>query len=152
MSAAPAEAAQKDPWLPPLQRVGDLIVPKPPQDMAATQLDMNTLIDLTAKLLYTSARVDTKGVSQSLHMSMPLADHVMEQLCHEGFAEETLQTSQGLAHYKITDRGRQHAERALDACAYIGSAPVRLESYAAMLRWQFANSPPVTPEHVMSAL
>src|SRR5207248_286584 len=35
---------------------------------------------------------------------------------------------------------------------YIGPAPVRLEAYAAMLRWQFTNTPPVTPEHVASAL
>ena len=37
-------------------------------------------------------------------------------------------------------------------CGYIGPAPVRLEAYAAMLRWQFANTPQVTPEHVAAAL
>src|SRR5262249_60087548 len=42
--------------------------------------------------------------------------------------------------------------RALEVCGYIGPAPVSLEAYAAMLRWQFANSPQVLPEHVISAL
>ena len=37
-------------------------------------------------------------------------------------------------------------------CGYIGPAPVSLEAYAAMLRWQFANTPPVQPEHVAAAL
>jgi predicted ATPase with chaperone activity len=66
--------------------------------------------------------------------------------------EETMQTSQGRSHYKITQRGREHAERLLEVCGYIGPAPVRLEAYKAMLRWQFAHTPPVTPEHVSAAL
>src|SRR5262249_7872136 len=56
------------------------------------------------------------------------------------------------SHYRITDRGREHASRAMETCGYIGPAPVRLEAYAAMLRWQFANSPQVKPEHVVTAL
>src|SRR5262249_55916036 len=55
-------------------------------------------------------------------------------------------------HYRITDRGREHAARAMEVCGYIGPAPVRLDTYAAMLRWQFANSPPVKPEYVSTAL
>jgi predicted ATPase with chaperone activity len=39
-----------------------------------------------------------------------------------------------------------------EVCGYIGPAPVRLEAYAAMLRWQFANSPPITPQHAAAAL
>src|SRR5205823_7431375 len=44
------------------------------------------------------------------------------------------------------------AARSLELCGYIGPAPVRLEAYAAMLRWQFANTPPVQPDHVVAAL
>ena len=40
----------------------------------------------------------------------------------------------------------------MEICAYVGPAPVRMEAYAAMLRWQFANSPPVQPENVITAL
>src|SRR5262245_8115112 len=52
----------------------------------------------------------------------------------------------------MTEQGREHAVRAMETCGYIGPAPVRLDAYAAMLRWQFASSPPVKPEHVVSAL
>jgi predicted ATPase with chaperone activity len=40
----------------------------------------------------------------------------------------------------------------MELCGYVGPAPVGLEQYSAMLRWQFSNSPQVQPEHVTSAL
>src|SRR5205823_8687239 len=49
-------------------------------------------------------------------------------------------------------RGREQAVRLLEVCGYIGPAPVRLEAYSAMLRWQFANTPAVLPDHIAGAL
>ena len=46
----------------------------------------------------------------------------------------------------------EHAGRLLEVSGYIGPAPVSLEAYRAMLRWQFANTPPVRPERVAAAL
>jgi hypothetical protein len=66
--------------------------------------------------------------------------------------EQLWQTSKGNAHYKITEQGREQAERLLEVCGYIGPAPVRLEAYAAMLRWQFSNTRAVQPEHINAAL
>jgi predicted ATPase with chaperone activity len=129
-----------------------VIAPKAPQDIAGAQMEEGILTDLAVKLAYTAARVNTKWVGQQLHLSMSLAGLVMEQACRDGLAEETMQTSQGNAHYRITTRGREHAARVLEVCGYIGPAPVSLEAYSAMLRWQFANSPPVTPEHIAAAL
>ena len=40
----------------------------------------------------------------------------------------------------------------MEVCGYVGPAPVSLEAYSAMLRWQFANTPEVKPEHVTAAL
>src|SRR5439155_510212 len=56
------------------------------------------------------------------------------------------------SHYRTTQRGREHGARLLEVCRYIGPAPVSLAAYGAMLRWQFANTPPVLPEHVAEAL
>jgi predicted ATPase with chaperone activity len=147
-----ATTPSKDPHLPPLVRLGDLIAPRAPHDMAAAGIEETALTDLAIKLAYTSARVNTAWLGEQLHLSLSLSADVLTQLCREGLMEETLQTSQGLSHYKITERGRQHAARVMEVCAYIGPAPVRLEAYGAFLRWQFANSPAVTPEHVVSAL
>jgi predicted ATPase with chaperone activity len=132
--------------------VGDLVAPRAPEDIAAARLEEGTLTDLAVKLGYTAARFTTEWVAKQLHLSLPLADEVLVQLCRDGLAEEVLKTAQGRSLYRITQRGREHGVRLLEVCGYIGPAPVSLEAYAAMLRWQFAHTPPVHPEHVAAAL
>ncbi len=151
-STATANAPAKDPHLPPLFRLGELIAPKAPQDLAGARLDEGTLTDLAVRLGFTAARFSTDWVAKQLHLSLPLADEVLVQLCRDGLAEEVLQTAAGRSHYRITQRGREHALRSLELCGYIGPAPVSLDAYAAMLRWQFATTPQVRPEHVTAAL
>ncbi len=151
-SAATAPASQKDPYLPPLFRIGDVVAPRAPQDVAAARLEEGALSDLAVKLAYTVARFTTDWVCRQLQLSLPLVQDLLTQMCRDGLIEETMQTAQGLAHYRITQRGREHAARVMEVCAYIGPAPVRLEAYSAFLRWQFAHTPPVTPEHVTAAL
>ncbi|MCI0378729.1 MAG: hypothetical protein L0215_14065, partial [Gemmataceae bacterium] len=128
------------------------VAPKAPPSIATAGLDEGALSELAVKLAYTVARFSTDWVSKRLHLSLPLASEVMEQLCRDALAEETLRTEQGRSHYRITQRGREYAERLLEVCAYVGPAPVHLNAYAAMLRWQFASTPQVLPEHVASAL
>lgn len=153
MLAEPAAVRPpRDPHLPPLCRVGDLVAPRAPDDIAAARLEEGTLTDLAVKLGYTAARFTTEWVARQLHLSAPLADEILEQLCRDGLAEEVLKTAAGRCHYRITQRGREHGARLLEVCGYIGPAPVGLDAYAAMLRWQFAHTPPVRPEHVAAAL
>ncbi|MHB1425038.1 MAG: ATP-binding protein [Gemmataceae bacterium] len=149
---ASGEAPVKEPHLPSLHRIGDLIAPTAPQDIASTGLGERVLSDLALKLAYTVARFTTEWVAQQLHLSLPLADEVLYQLGSEGLVEETLRTGPGKAHYTITAMGRQTAERLLEVCRYIGPAPVHLHAYSAMLRWQFAHMPPVRAEQVNAAL
>lgn len=151
-NVATSDSPAKDPHLPAMHRVGDMIVPKAPQDIASSGLEESDLTDLVVKLAYTVARFTTDLVAKKLHLSLSLTADVMEQTCREGFAEETLRTSSSRCHYRITDRGREHAARLMEVCGYLGPAPVRLETYASVLRWQFANTPPVRPEHVINAL
>jgi MoxR-like ATPase len=151
-NAAAAETPPKDPYLPPLVRIGDIPAPKAPQDIAGARLEDGALTDLALKLAATTNRFTTDWLGRRLQLSTPLAGEVMEQLCREGFGEETRMGSQSTPQYRVTQRGREHALRAMEVCAYIGPAPVGIEAYAAMLRWQFANMPQVRPEHVTAAL
>ncbi len=151
-STASSSAPSRDPHLPPLHRAGDLIAPTAPQEIAAAGLDEATLTGLILKLAYTAPRFTTTTVAKQLHLSIALTDELLGKLCYEGLVEQLWQTSQASAHYKITDTGLQHAARLLEVCGYIGPAPVRLETYTAMLRWQFTSTPPVQPEHVATAL
>jgi hypothetical protein len=151
-SATSGDRRSKDPNLPALHRMGDLVAPKPPQELAAVKHEERDLADLLVKAAYTVPRFTTDSVCKHLHLPVPLADQLLEKLCYEGHMEQLWQTSKANAHYKITEQGREQAERLLEVCGYIGPAPVRLESYAAMLRWQFANTRPVQPEHINAAL
>jgi hypothetical protein len=150
--ATAAEVTPKDPYMPPMHRIGDLVAPRPPQDIASAGLEDGALADLLVKFVYTVPRFTTEQVTRQLHLSASLTRQLLEQLCFSGLIEQLMQTSQTSSHYKITHEGREYAARALEACGYVGPAPVRLESYTAMLRWQFNNSPPVQPENVASAL
>jgi hypothetical protein len=151
-SAASSSTPSKDPHLPPLGRLGELIAPVAPQDIAAAGLGDGELTGLVLKLGHTVSRLTTEWVGKQLHLSMGLAREVLEKLCFDGFMEQLWQTTQASSHYKITDQGREHAARLLEVCGYVGPAPVSLEAYGAMLRWQFASTPPVSPERVAAAL
>ena len=151
-NSAKVDPAANDPHLAPMHRVGALLVPKAPQDIAAAGLEEGVLIGLLLKLGYTVARFSTDWVCKQLHVSLALANDALEKMCFEGLVMETMRTNASNAHYQVTEPGREHAKRLLEICGYVGPAPVRLETYAAMLRWQFANTPPVQPENVASAL
>jgi len=142
----------KERHLPPMFRVGDILAPKAPQDVASAALEEGTLADLAVRLAFTVARFNTESLCKRLHLSLPLAAEVLDLLCREAMLEETLKVSATKSNYRITQRGREHASRLLDVCRYIGPAPVSLNAYSAMLRWQFASTPQVQPEHVTAAL
>jgi hypothetical protein len=146
------ENPNKDPHLPALVRIGDIVAPKCPVEPAQARLEESVMTDLIVKLAYTSARFTTEWATKQLNLSGPLIRLLLEKLSIEGFIEQMWQTGQGGNHYKITPQGREHAQRAMEVSAYIGPAPVRLEAYSAMLRWQFANTPRVEPSHVVAAL
>jgi hypothetical protein len=152
-SVATSGAPAKDPHLPQMVRMGELLAPRAPQDTASARLEEGILTDLALKLAYTTNRFTADWVSKRLHLSLALAGEVLEQLCREGTIEETMMSSQAsTAQYRITQRGREHAIRLMEVCAYLGPAPVSLRAYTSMLRWQFANTPAVRPENVTAAL
>jgi DNA-binding MarR family transcriptional regulator len=154
MSTKPSakDVAAKERHLPPMFQVGDVIAPKAPQTIAEARLEEGTLTDLCLKLAYSINRFTYDYVVKRLHVAPNLAESILEQLSREGLVEQSMLSSDAKTRYRITDRGRQHAERSLEVCAYLGPAPVSLEAYAAMLRWQFAATPVVKPDHVLSAL
>jgi hypothetical protein len=142
----------KDPHLPPMGWLGEMPCPRAPQSISEAQLDDGALIDLAVKFGTSTVRFTVEWLGERLHVSPALASAVATQLSFEGLVEETMMTSGGKPTLRVTDRGRRHAERAMEVCAYLGPAPVSLEAYSAMLRWEFARAPEVKPEHVTAAL
>ena len=79
--AAPAKDPPKDPHLPTLCRVGNLIAPRAPQDIAAAGLEERTLIDLAVKVACTTARFTTDWLANRLHLSMSLTRAILTEMC-----------------------------------------------------------------------
>src|SRR3954454_22706456 len=90
----------RDPNLPPLTRVGDMIAPRAPQDLDAVKLEESALADMIVKLAYTVPRFHTDLVVKQLHLSLALVDHLLAKLCFEGQIEQLWQTTQSSSHYK----------------------------------------------------
>src|SRR6516225_9463536 len=104
-SIAAGDAPAKDRQMPPMIRAGDLLAPRAPQDIASAQVEEVVLSDLVVKVGCTSARFSTDWVAKELHLSLPLAYAVLEQLCTEGLIEETMKTTAIRSHYRMTQRG-----------------------------------------------
>src|SRR4051794_3036541 len=125
-SATTSPARERDPHLPALGRLGDLVVPRAPQTIAAAALGDGELAGLVMRLAYTVPRFTTDWVVKQLHLSPALTDEILAKLCFDGLVEQLWQTSQSSSHYKITDQGREHAKRLMEVCGYVGPAPVSL--------------------------
>jgi hypothetical protein len=133
-------------------RLGELLCPRAPQTIAEARLEDGALTDLAVKFAASTNRFTVEWLGERLHVAPALAAAVLKQLSFEGLVEETMMTSGGKPMLRVTDRGAQHAERATAVCGYLGPAPVSLEAYSAMLRFEFAHTPEVKPEHVTAAL
>ena len=144
--------ATKDPHLPPLGRLGDVLCPRAPQTIAEARLEDRTLTDMAVKFAYTINRFAADWLAEKLRLSPALTAAVIMECASEGLIEETMLGNRERPIYRITERGRVHAERAIELNGYFGPAPVSLEAYSAMLRAEFARSPEVKPEYVTSAL
>lgn len=147
-----ANSAKKDPDMPPLGRLGDLHCPRAPQTIADARLEDRTLTDLALKSVFSINRFTEEWLCERLRIAPALAAAVALQLASEGLIEETMMSTRERHTYKVTEAGHKHAARALEMCGYVGPAPVSLEAYAAMLRWEFARTPEVKPEDVTAAL
>ena len=142
----------EDPHLPPMGWLGDLRFPWAPETIAEAKLEDGTLTDLAVKLVYTINRFTPSWLGERLLVSPALTFEIVKQISSDGLIEETMMTSLGQPVYRLSERGRRHAERSIEVCGYVGPAPVSLEAYSAMVSWEFAHTPEVKPEHVTAAL
>src|SRR5579884_1041 len=93
-TAATGDAPAKDPSMPALIRVGDLVAPKAPQDLASAQVPRQALTDLALKLCCTAFDPTTDWIAKRLHISLLLAGEVMDQLVRDGLARITTRTTE----------------------------------------------------------
>src|SRR4051794_6039580 len=106
-SAPAAPTREKDPYMPALCRVGELIAPRAVQTIATSGLGANDLPDLVMRFAYTVPRFSTEGVSKQLHLSHALTEEVLSKIANDGLIEQLWQTSETSSHCKISEMGRE---------------------------------------------
>src|SRR5207253_4856712 len=112
-SVASADVPAKDLYLPTMLRVGEVIAPKAPQDVAAAGLEEGALADLVVKLAYTVPNFTPDWVAEQLHLSLTLVQALLAKLCVDAMVEQFWHTGRASHRYRIAQRGRDHAVRLL---------------------------------------
>ena len=118
--------------------LGELAATAPrPSSLEATGLAPEMLADLTLKHLLRGGSMSGAVLGDRLGLAGPVMEPIVQFLRQEGRLQ--LQARAGFdqeVRLALTDRGRESAQEALQRCAYVGPAPVPLETYTRVVRAQ----------------
>ena len=143
---------EKDPYLPKLIMTATGQAPKTPSNVQATGIDRLILVDLAIKTAHTVPHFTIEWASKRMLLPQSVVADLVEELRNDMLLEVKGQDAAGQYRYAISQRGREQAERSRNVSGYVGPAPVSLEAYWAMLKWQMVESPRISPEMVRETL
>jgi hypothetical protein len=114
-----------------------ILVPQPPANLAEAGLRADNITELMLKTMI-AGEISGSGLSEKLRLPYAIIEPLVEHARAEKFVEVKGAGGAGSAGYKyaLTDLGRDRALRFMDACAYVGPAPVPLAQYNAYIREQ----------------
>jgi hypothetical protein len=139
--------------LPKLIRLPDGgVAPKSPRNIAETGLNQQIISDLALKLGASVPRFTTEWAAEQLKLPGSLAGTVLHELQENHYLEILGQTGPSSYRYAITQLGRETVKRLVEISGYVGPAPVSLESYSALLKWQVARMPEITFDRIKSVV
>jgi len=125
-----------------------------PLSLQDTGLGMGLLSELAVKLIYNAGEISTSDICRELCLPFTgVMQEVLELLDREelvnivgaeGFGERTYR-------YTISHRGIERVHQVLERNQYVGPAPVRLESYNAMIQAQAVGTVVLDDEQVQAA-
>jgi hypothetical protein len=151
-AATPRETAARR-QLPKLIRLPDGgVAPKSPKTMLETGLNQQIISDLALKLGATVPRFTTEWCGEQLRLPASIVGTVLHELQENHYLEILGQIGPGSYRYAITQLGRDTVKRLVEISGYVGPAPVSLESYTALLKWQVARMPEITFDRIQSVI
>jgi DNA-binding PadR family transcriptional regulator len=126
-----------------------VLAPQKATTLEATGLTPDAITSLIMKWLY---RGETRGIDLADSVCLPYG--ILEPLLGHMRAEQLIEVKSaagiGTAGYRyaLTDAGRDRARRWLDACGYVGPAPVPLDQYTSYVTMLAAQRPRIDEERV----
>jgi predicted ATPase with chaperone activity len=126
-----------------------------PVAVADLGIEPSILIDLTLKTLYYAGRMTRGELSNSLKLSGPVMQELLQSLTQDALAS-VLGSENGAGAagytYTLTEKGRERADSAFTRSGYVGPAPVPLKDYVAQVEAQSVRGATVTREQILRAL
>jgi hypothetical protein len=129
-----------------------VIAPQKPETLEDTGLSADSVAALIVKTLYAG---EARGTALTAAVKLPygILEPIIAQLRTEQLVEVKRASGVGTAGYSyaLTDLGRDRARRYLDACGYIGPAPVPIAQYLPHMSALSTYRPTIDQDRVASA-
>ena len=105
-------------------------LPPQPKTVRESGLELPMLVELTAKAMYSGAKIPLPVLAGKLRLSIGVMREVLEAMVAEQMAEAGWGGDTDLdLQYHLTAAGKQRATEYLAHCRYAGPAPVTLQAY-----------------------
>ena len=105
--------------------------PLPPTSLAEVGLVAESIDELLIKTLYVQGAKTGRELTESIALPFEIVDERLLRMQEQQLLEvvATVGPNRGSYRFNLTDAGRVRARHALDACQYVGPAPVPLKDY-----------------------
>lgn len=110
--------------------------PPEPATLAETGLSESLIDSLICKYLSVVGTASGRSIADHLCLPMGVVEDMYHRLRSRQFLSHTGSAPLNDYYYALTDQGRQRAQTFLDACAYVGPAPVPLIDYVCSVEAQ----------------
>lgn len=110
--------------------------PAETENLADTGLSESLIESLISKGLLIAGTSSGRALADQLGLPLGVVEPQLLKLRNRQFATHTGSAPLNDYYYALTDQGRQRAQTYLDACAYVGAAPVPLADYVVSVEAQ----------------
>lgn len=126
--------------------------PKAPERLADTGMEPEVLADLTLKLANTVPHFTAAWAAERLCLPQGIVRDILDELVEEKMILIRGQAGPLDFRFAVTNQGQTHATRLMEVSAYVGPAPIPLETYTRMLHLQIGQFPKVSARDVVEAI
>ncbi len=127
---------------PPAPAAARAELPAPPRTLDASGLSMSFLLELVLKIIHYAETPTADYIARVLGLPAVLTGQILDALKSARLAEIISTSASDLTtsyRFRLTEKGEQRAEQALDRCRYAGAAPVPLAQYEKVIAAQSLN-------------
>ncbi len=131
-----------------------VVLPQQPRTLAEAGLSKAFLTDLTLKIIHYSGTPSAVQLTRRLGLGPSVMQHLLATLSEERLVEVVSQSDlyTGNYHYRLSERGTQRVDQALDRSRYAGPVPVTAEQYSEVMHQQQENRQAPSRARIKEAL